>query len=49
MKLKHFILAIFTLLTSAVYAQPGQRPLGKGPSTTGRVYGKIIDEQKKAV
>jgi ferric enterobactin receptor len=49
MKLKHFILAIFTLLTTAIYAQPGQRPSGKGPNTTGRVYGKVIDEQKKAI
>ncbi len=49
MKLKHLILAILSLLTSAGYAQPGQRPQGKGPSTAGRVYGKVIDEQKKAI
>jgi ferric enterobactin receptor len=49
MKLKHLLIAIFSLLTSMSFAQPGQRPPGKGPGTIGRIYGKVIDEQKKGI
>lgn len=49
MKLKYLLALSAFLCCLTFFAQPEQRPSGRGMSSTGRIYGKIIDEQKKGI